>query len=77
MIDVDEHLAVLIAAVETLSIVVAHTCTPNRHDLTLRVVIHSRILTPQADRDAESALVSYHYIAAVFDRAGLLYVDLG
>jgi hypothetical protein len=77
MIDIDKHLAVLIAAIDALSIVITDTRAPDRHDLSFRVPIHPRILPPQTDRDAESALVSYDYVATVFHSASLLDVNLG
>jgi hypothetical protein len=77
VININEHLAVLIAAIEALTIVITDTCASDRHDLSIRVLINPCILTPQTDRDAKTALISYDYVATVFHGAGLLYVYLG
>jgi len=68
---------VLIATIEALTIVITDTSTSDRHNLSLCVLVIARILTPQTDRDAKTALICYDYVATVFYGASLLYVYLG
>jgi hypothetical protein len=66
----------LISTVKTLTVIITDSSSSYGHCLTLKVLVHSGILTPKTDSNTQSAFISQNNISPVFHRSSLLYVNL-
>lgn len=76
MVEIDEHLTVLIAAVEALAVVVGNSSSTKRHDVSFSVLGLSCIVSPQADLYLETTFVNNVNIPSILLHATLLDLDL-